>query len=125
MSRRGEKRTLAVGGYKKNQKRILGQKGVILDWMARSKSFAFGCAKAGISYTQGRHWRRDDEIFDLACAEANEVGTQVLEDIADGRAKRRSDILLMFLLKGRDSKYRDSTKIIVNNQPPAVTRRDF
>lgn len=111
-------------GYKKTQDRIGQGKEIILHWMSHGKSFAFGCAKADISYTQARKWRADDENFHIACEEAFEVGTQGLEDIADSRAKRRSDILLMFLLKGRDPKYRDKG-VIIQVPAPTVNVRKF
>lgn len=94
-------------------------------WVSRGKSFAFGCAKADISYHQGNLWKREDENFALACEEAYEIGTQGLEDIADNRAKRRSDVLLMFLMKGRDAKYRDSAKVVVEIPAPRVNARKF
>lgn len=111
--------------YKKNQARIARGKEIILHWMARGKSLAFGAAKADISYHQARKWKDDDEAFALACDEAYEVGTHGLEDIADNRAKRRSDTLLMFLLKGRDPKYRDSAKTVIEVQAPQVRSRRF
>lgn len=111
--------------YKKSQGNIARKKDVILHWMARGKSFAFGCAKADITYTQAKKWQRDDESFVLACEEAYEVGTQGLEDIADNRARRRSDVLLMFLMKGRDVKYRDSAKTVIEVQAPNVVARKF
>lgn len=111
--------------YKKSQDEIIRKKEVILHWVARGKSFAFGCAKADISYSQGKKWKADDELFELACGDAYEVGTQGLEDIADNRAKRRSDVLLMFLMKGRDAKYRDSAKVVVEIPAPKVSARRF
>lgn len=120
-----KKRSLSPGGYKKNQSRIADQKDTILHWMARGKSLAFGCAKADISYTQAKKWQEDDEPFAIACSDAYEVGTQGLEDIADNRAKRRSDVLLMFLMKGRDAKYRDSAKVVVEIPAPRVNARKF
>lgn len=111
--------------YKKSQDKITRKKEIIVLWMARGKSFAFGCAKADSSYSQAKKWKSEDESFALACEEAFEVGTQGLEDIADNRARRRSDTLLMFLLKGRDVKYRDSAKTIVEVQAPRVTARRF
>lgn len=111
--------------YSKNQTRIARQKLVIVHWMSRGKSFAYGCAKADLSYAQGKKWKREDEAFANECEDAYEVGTQGLEDIADNRAKRRSDVLLMFLMKGRDPKYRNDTKTIVEVQAPRVNARRF
>ncbi len=111
--------------YPSSQARIARQKEVILLWVSRGKSVAFGAAKADISYTQVKKWRGDDEKFDLALEDAYEVGTQGLEDIADSRARRRSDPLLMFLMKARDPKYRDSTKVVVETPAPIVKRRNF
>lgn len=111
--------------YKKAQARMDRKKEIIVLWMSRGKSFAFGCAKADITYTQARKWKSEDEGFALSCEEAFEVGTMGLEDIADNRARRRSDTLLMFLLKGRDLKYRDTAKTIVEVQAPRVVARRF
>lgn len=111
--------------YKKSQSEIARKKDVIVHWVSRGKSFSFGCAKANISYSQGKKWRVDDQTFALACEDAYEVGTHGLEDIADNRAKRRSDALLMFLMKGRDPKYRDSAKTVIEVQAPRVNARKF
>lgn len=111
--------------YKKNQIRIARGKEIILLWMSRGKSLAFGAAKADITYTQAKKWQADDEMFATACSDAYEVGTQGLEDVADNRAKRRSDTLLMFLLKGRDPKYRDSNKTVIEVQAPRVNSKRF
>lgn len=111
--------------YKSNQVRIARNKEIILLWISRGKSLSFGAAKAGISYRQARQWKEDDEVFALACDDAYQIGTEGLEDIADNRAKRRSDTLLMFLMKGRDAKYRTDTKTIVEVQAPLVRRREF
>jgi hypothetical protein len=111
--------------YTKNQVRIARKKEIIILWISRGKSFSYGCAKADVSYRHGRQWKVDDEAFALSCDDAYQVGTEGLEDIADGRAKRRSDTLLMFLLKGRDAKYRTDSKIVMEVAAPKVNRRDF
>ncbi len=49
--------------------------------------------------------RRDNEKFAAAWAEALEMGTNALEDLAIARARAYSDNLLMFLLKSRDAKF--------------------
>lgn len=116
-------RTIPVS-YNKNQIRIARQKEIIVLWISRGKSFAFGCAKADIGYRAAWQWKADDDIFKADCEQAYDIGTQGLEDVADNRAKRRSDTLLMFLMKGRDPKYRDN-KTIVEVQAPRVSSRKF
>ncbi len=56
--------------------------------------------------------RRDrDEEFAVAVVNALEEAADRLEEVADARAKKKSDALLMFRLKSlRPGKYRDSVQ---------------
>lgn len=47
-----------------------------------------------------RRWREADEVFDKAVIQAQHEGIMTLEDIAMARARKTSDVLLIFMLKG-------------------------
>jgi hypothetical protein len=69
-----------------------------------------GARTAGISIFTVYKWKRDDPEFKQMCEEAEEIITQGLEEEAIVRAKEKSDLLLMFLLKKRRPEYRDNWK---------------
>lgn len=94
------------GSYKKAQARIADQKETILKWLSKSFSKSAAIARAGISFQQFKKWEREDTLFAQMVEDAIDIGTDTLEDVATGRAKRKSDILLMFLLKSRNAKFR-------------------
>jgi hypothetical protein len=85
------------------------------DWTARflraltsGQSITLACKAAGISRGTFYNRRNADEAFRTALAQAFEDSADALEDIARARAARRSDLLLIFLLKGlRPEKYRE------------------
>lgn len=57
-------------------------------------------------------WEQEDEEFRQAVLAVEEADTQELEKIARKRAAKKSDLLMMFLLKGRKPlKYRDNVKV--------------
>jgi hypothetical protein len=57
------------------------------------------------------NWRREDEAFARAWDEAWEQGTDRLEAVALERAVNGSDLLLIFLMKGRrPTRYRDNVR---------------
>ena len=67
---------------------------------------------AGISVRTAYNHRQSDEDFALDWADAIEAGTQELERVAIERAKDKSDVLLIFLLKARrPDVYRDNVKV--------------
>ena len=70
-------------------------------------------AEAGrVSRTTAWTWRQQDEAFALAYHDAEEHGTDSLEQVARRRAVEGSDTLLIFLLKARrPEKYRDRVDI--------------
>lgn len=57
------------------------------------------------------NWRNQDKNFAQDMAKSLDTSTQILEDEAYRRAMGKSDLLLMFLLKSRDPKYRDRQEI--------------
>lgn len=57
-------------------------------------------------------WEQTDEKFRADVLRAEELDTEELEKVARARAKKKSDLLMMFLLKGRKpATYRDNVKI--------------
>jgi hypothetical protein len=70
--------------------------------------------KARISRNDHRAWLKDPE-YAAAFADARETACELLEGIARRRASRArkpSDLLLIFLLKGMNpTKYRDNAKV--------------
>ena len=64
-------------------------------------------------------WLREDEDYARIFEESKEIAAQVLEDTAVERAKKGSDVLLIFLLKGaRPEKYRERHEIAGKNGRP-------
>jgi len=89
----------------------------LLVGLRRGWSVSGAARYAGISRRQFLTWREEDEVFNIACLDAIEEGNEGLEDVAVGRAKRKSDVLLMFLMKGRDkARYGDqaASSAVVN-----------
>ena len=78
---------------------------------AHSLQVSKACQHAGVSRPLHYHWLKTDADYAAAFAEAQQLGTTWLEDVAIARATtgdRPSDVLLIFLLKGaRPDKYRD------------------
>ena len=50
----------------------------------------------------------DDVYFRVAVDEARDIGIEALKDVAYARARDKSDVLLMFLIKQADPTYRES-----------------
>lgn len=68
-------------------------------------------AAVGIGGTTVWEWRQTDEEFAAAFNSLEEADTEDLEKIARKRAAKKSDLLMMFLLKKRKPEYRDSSKV--------------
>ncbi|MFI4998222.1 MAG: hypothetical protein ACHQAQ_20855 [Hyphomicrobiales bacterium] len=70
------------------------------------------CHAAGISRTQAYRERGHNQRFAQAWDQADEDATEALEAEARRRAMSTSDVLLMFLLKGRKpAVYRDNARL--------------
>ena len=69
--------------------------------LASGSSVRAACEAAGISKTAAFAWRNDDADFAAAWDQANETGTEALEDEAVRRALAGSDTMMIFLLKAR------------------------
>lgn len=56
-------------------------------------------------------WEQEDEKFRADVLAVEELDTEDLEKVARARAKKKSDLLMMFILKKRKPEYRDSVKL--------------
>lgn len=69
------------------------------------------CHAAGISRTHAYRQKENDPEFRRLWEEAEEDAVDALEAVARSRAKKGSDTLIIFLLKGlRSSKFRDTVR---------------
>lgn len=67
---------------------------------------------AGESVRFFTRWRDEDENFKLDWEDADRAGLHKLEDVARNRAVKKSDALLVTLLKAKDpKKYRENTSV--------------
>lgn len=83
----------------------------MLNALADGESVITACEMAGIGKRSYYDWRRDDAEFNADADAAMEQGADRLEAEAMRRALDGSDVLLMFLLKGkRPHIYRDNVK---------------
>jgi hypothetical protein len=101
-----------------------------LDGLASGLSVAGAAREAGVHRATPYGWREADPEFAQAWDVAREAGTDLLEDEAwrraydgterpvyqqgglVGKTREHSDLLLIFLLKGRrPEKYRDNSKV--------------
>lgn len=74
-------------------------------------SIARAAEGAKIARQTAYNWRREDADFARAWDEAWQQGCDVLEEVAQDRAVDKSDLLLIFLMKGRrPDRYRDNVK---------------
>lgn len=72
-----------------------------LDELALGQSVSAAARAAGGTPSNFRSWRRSDPDFDRDCEDAIEEGTDFLEDVATERALKKSDPLMMMMLKAR------------------------
>jgi hypothetical protein len=72
-----------------------------LDELEVGSSVSFAARAAGGTTQNFKKWRADDENFAADWDEAEEAGTDHLEDEAYARAVKKSDPLMMFMLKAR------------------------
>lgn len=104
--------------------------------LSQGDTVAFACARVGISRETAYNHRERDPLLAAAWAEAEEAGTQAMEQEAYRRAvhgvdepvfwkgepvgtvRRYSDFLLIFLLKSRRPEvYRDRAEVAVRRPP--------
>lgn len=79
--------------------------------LARHGNVAAAYRAAKVTRETVYRWRKESEAFATAWDEALEEAVEGLELVADQRARKQSDTLIMFLLKAhRPEKYRETTK---------------
>jgi hypothetical protein len=72
------------------------------------------CKAAGIARCTWYDWVENDPDFAQAAKEAEEAAIDALEAEARARAKKGSDILLMFCMKAKRPEYRDRQTVDLN-----------
>ena len=93
------------------QKTKVGKEKVLLG-LAKGWSLSGAARFAGYSRSQVINWQDRDPQFALACVDAKEIGLDGLEDVATARAKRKSDVLMMFMLNGgRPEKFKRKMEV--------------
>jgi hypothetical protein len=71
----------------------------------------FACQAAGVSHTVAYEWKKNDPEFAVDWDDAHETAIDMIEVIGIERAKRKSDLLLIFSLKAfRPEKYTDDAR---------------
>jgi hypothetical protein len=85
----------------------------VLDILREGGTIKEACDAVHMSRSTLHEWRTDDPEFAAEVEAAIEDGTDVLAGIARDRAKEKSDLLLMFILKKRDPSYRDNHQVQV------------
>jgi CRP-like cAMP-binding protein len=95
---------------------IMGAKGNIAKERALEAYRELGivsraCEAAGISRKTWYEWLKEDPDFAQEVADAEEAAIDSLEEAARERAKKSSDLLLMFCLKAKRPEYRDKQQI--------------
>lgn len=89
---------------------------VFLEALRNSANIRVACRAAGISRQAAYKARAASEEFRAAWDEALEDAIDMLEAIAQDRARKQSDTLMIFLLKAhRPEKYRETTRSINYN----------
>lgn len=85
---------------------------LFLDQLAVGNSISFAANAAGGSPRNFKRWRDDDESFAKDWEEAEEEGTDFIEDAATERALKKSDPLMAMILKARrPDKYDRGSKL--------------
>lgn len=85
---------------------------VFLAALADGLSATAACEAAGLSRAHTYAWRSEDPEFAEAWDRALDQGTDKLEDIAMARAKEKSDVLMIVMLKARrPEKYAEVGKL--------------
>jgi AcrR family transcriptional regulator len=88
------------------------QRAKLLAALAKTGNISDACKRAGIVRTTFYRWRNEDEAYAAQLQEALETAIDDLELVARRRAKKQSDVLLIFLLKAhRPDKYRERKDI--------------
>lgn len=83
-----------------------------LDSISVGDSVSMAATGAGGTTRQFKAWAKEDANFEADWKEAEEQGTDFIEDIAVERAIKKSDVLMMAVLKARrPDKYDRGSKL--------------
>lgn len=97
-----------------------------LDALAQHGNVSRAARAAKISREWLYQQRHADEDFARQWEQAQSIGLDSLEDVANVRARKMSDTLLIFLLKAhRPEKYRDRYEVSGPNGGPIQTQQVF
>src|SRR5690349_20711519 len=103
---------------KRGRDRTPFQKRKFLRALRENPNVTAACRRAAISRESVYTWRKSDAEFASAWANKMEMAIDALESEAIRRAKKDSDLLLIFLLKShRPSVYRDRYEHNIKNLP--------
>jgi hypothetical protein len=103
-----------VGGNRKV--RTPKKRAALLKGLASGLSVSAACENAKVGKVTYYQWRKDDPGFNHECLEAIDAGVDRLEDEAYNRALSGSDLMLIFLLKGkRPGTYNRKTVVLEGN----------
>jgi len=92
----------------------LEKRNTFLRLLAETGSVTESAAGSGLSRTTLYDYRAADPEFAAEWEKSLDASVDALEDIARERARSKSDLLMMFMLKGaRPAKYRDNATINV------------
>jgi hypothetical protein len=94
-------------------KRTKSKEKKILDCLRSGGTIKEAVEAGGIGRTTLFEWKSEDPEFAALVEAAIEDGTDALEGIARDRAKEKSDLLLMFILKKRRPEFRDNHQVQV------------
>jgi hypothetical protein len=84
----------------------------VLATLAAGGSLTLAAQAAGMARDALWRWRTDEPEFAKACKDAEESGTDRLEDEAMRRALEQSDTMMIFMLKARrPDKYRERSTV--------------
>lgn len=110
--------------YAAAQSRIAAEKEKILLGLRKGWSPSGAARFAGCSRTQYFKWKNEDPIFAAAIIDAQEEGLDGLEDVATGRARRKSDVLMMFMLNGgRPEKFKRKNELEITKPVEVRVKR--
>jgi transposase-like protein len=104
--------------------RTLKNRKAVLLALSGGASVTATAQRTGVSKSAIQSWRNDDAVFSRECESAMDSGTDLLEDEAFRRARETSDVLLIFLLKGRRPGIYNRKTLVLEGNPDAPLQGD-
>jgi hypothetical protein len=87
--------------------------------LASGMTVSAACESAKVSKVTYYQWRKDDPGFNQECLDAIDAGVDLLEEEAVRRARAGSDLLMIFLLKGRRPDIYNRKVVVLEGNPEA------